>query len=73
MDNQKRLHRSRTDKMIGGVCGGLGEYFNVDPTIIRVLWVVLTLIPLPGSGILAYLILWIIMPQDAVPPMRPPY
>ena len=71
MDSQKRLHRSRTDKMIGGVCGGLAEYFNVDPTIVRVLWVALTIMPLPGSGILAYLILWIVMPQDTAPPVYP--
>lgn len=66
---QKRLHRSRTDKMIGGVCGGLGEYFGIDPTIVRVVWVAVTLFG--GAGILAYLILWIIMPQDAVGPVPP--
>ena len=40
---QKRLQRSRTEKMIGGVCGGLAEYFNVDPTLVRVIWVAMTL------------------------------
>jgi len=73
MDGPKRLHRSRTDKMIGGVCGGLGEYFNIDPTIIRILWVVLAVVPLPGSAILAYIILWIIMPPDPAPPLPPSY
>ncbi|MBN1631166.1 MAG: PspC domain-containing protein [Thermoleophilia bacterium] len=66
---QKRLHRSRTDKMIGGVCGGLGEYFGIDPTIVRVVWVAITLFG--GAGILAYLILWIIMPQDPAGPVPP--
>jgi phage shock protein C len=73
MDRQKRLHRSRTEKMIAGVCGGLAEYFDVDPTIVRVAWVVLTLLPLPGSGILAYLILWVVMPQQPAPPLPPSY
>ncbi len=59
---RKRLYRSRSDKMIGGVCGGLGEYFDVDPTIIRVLWVAVTLFG--GAGVIAYLILWVIVPQE---------
>jgi len=66
---QKRLRRSRTEKMIGGVCGGLGEYFNVDPTIIRVLWVAITL--LGGAGVIAYLILWIVMPLEPPTPPAP--
>jgi phage shock protein C len=64
---EKRLQRSRTEKMLGGVCGGLGEYFGVDPTIIRVLWVAITL--LGGAGILLYLILWVVMPEQTAPPM----
>ena len=70
MSREKRLHRSRTEKMIGGVCGGLAEYFNVDPTIVRVIWVALAILPIPGSAILAYLILWVVMPQDS--PAGPP-
>jgi phage shock protein C len=61
-DMEKRLHRSRTEKMIGGVCGGLAEYFEIDPTIVRAAWVVITL--MAGVGILLYLILWIVMPLD---------
>jgi len=57
----KKLYRSAKDKMIGGVAGGLGEYFNVDPTLIRLLFVLVCL--LGGSGIIAYLILWIIVPE----------
>jgi phage shock protein C len=60
---QKRLQRSRTEKMIGGVCGGFAEYFNVDPTLVRVIWVAMTLIV--GIGILLYLILWLVMPLES--------
>lgn len=56
----RRLYRSRTDLMIGGVCGGLGEYFAVDPTLVRLFFVLLTLAG--GSGVLLYLLLWIIIP-----------
>jgi phage shock protein C len=59
---EKRLHRSRTERMIAGVCGGLAEYFDVDPTIIRIIWVLISF--LAGVGILLYIILWIIMPLD---------
>jgi phage shock protein C len=60
---QPRLVRSRTDRRIGGVCGGLAEYFDVDPTIVRVTWVILSIIA--GAvvfGIIAYLIAWFIIP-----------
>ena len=73
MDREKRLHRSRTEKMVGGVCGGLAEYFRVDPTIVRVIWVALTILPIPGSAILAYLILWIVVPQEPAAPLPPRY
>ena len=56
----RRLMRSSTDKKIGGVCGGLAEYFDLDPTLIRVIWVLLVLCG--GTGLLAYLILWIVLP-----------
>lgn len=58
---EKRLYRSYTDKMLGGVCGGLGEYFDIDPVIVRVLFIVAVLFG--GGGILAYIILWIVIPQ----------
>jgi phage shock protein C len=59
----KRLYRSRKNRMIAGVCGGLGEYFNIDPTIIRVIAVLLLL---PGGlpGLLPYIVLWIIVPNN---------
>lgn len=53
----RRLYRSTTERYIGGVCGGLGEYFNVDPAFVRILFVLLTFAS--GFGLLAYLILWI--------------
>lgn len=56
----KRLTRSTTDKKIAGVCGGLAEYFELDPTLVRVLWLLLVLFA--GTGMLAYLILWIALP-----------
>jgi phage shock protein C len=73
MNKEKRLHRSRTEKMIGGVCGGLAEYFNVDPTIVRVIVVALAILPIPGSAILAYLVLWVVMPQEPPAPLPPRY
>jgi phage shock protein PspC (stress-responsive transcriptional regulator) len=57
-----RLYRSRSQKMISGVCGGLGEYFDVDPVLIRLLFVVTAFIS--GVGILAYIVLWIVVPFD---------
>lgn len=56
----KRLTKS-TNKMLCGVCAGIAEYFNLDPTIIRLLWVVLTFFG--GSGIIAYIIAAIIIPE----------
>ena len=57
----KRLYRSKRNRIIAGVCGGLGEYFKIDPVLIRLIWVIITVIY--GAGILAYLILWIIIPE----------
>lgn len=61
----KRLYRSRTNKILGGVCGGLGNYFNVDPVLIRLLWVIFIFISV-GAGVLAYIIAWIIIPEEPV-------
>ena len=59
----KRLYRSSRDSKIAGVCGGLAEYFNIDPTIIRVIFVLLLL---PGGfpGFIPYVILWIVVPKN---------
>jgi phage shock protein C len=56
----KRLFRSKENKVFGGVCGGIAEYFSLDPVIVRLLWVLL--IFLAGTGIFAYLIAWLIVP-----------
>ena len=58
---EKKLYRSNTNKVIAGVCGGLAEYLNIDPTIVRVIW---ALIALSGAGILAYLVCALIIPQQ---------
>ena len=58
----KRLTLSESDKKLFGVCSGIAKYFDVDPTIIRIVWIVLTCAA--GFGILAYLICWAIMPKE---------
>ena len=57
----KRLYRSSTNYMLAGVCGGIAEYFNIDPTLIRLAWVLFC--ALGGSGILAYIVAAIIIPK----------
>lgn len=57
----KRFLRSKTDRKIAGVCGGLAEYFDIDPTLLRVLFAVFTI--LGGAGILIYLVTWIFTPD----------
>ena len=58
----KNLYKSNKNKMIDGVCGGIGEYINIDPTIVRLGWVVFC--ALGGSGIIAYIIAAIIIPRN---------
>src|SRR2546423_14793813 len=63
----RKLYRSRVEHMIGGVAGGTAEYFDADPTLVRLIWVVVT-IATGGLAVFAYLLLWIIVPlegQDA--------
>ncbi len=57
----KRLYRSN-ERVLGGVCAGIAEYFTIDPTIVRLVWVILTIMSF-GAGILAYIIAWIIVPE----------
>lgn len=64
--DRKELRRNSQNRVVAGVCGGIGEYFNVDPTIIRLLWVILTIFS-AGTGILLYLIAAIIIPSDNKP------
>ncbi len=58
---EKKLYRSSHNKKIAGVCGGLGEYLNIDPTVIRLIWVLLSCCG--GAGLLAYIICALIMPE----------
>jgi phage shock protein C len=60
---QKKLYRSKNNKMLSGVCGGIGEYFDLDPTIVRLAWVILS-IPMAGfGGVLAYIVCALIIPE----------
>ncbi len=58
----KKLYRSRKERVIGGVCGGIGVYFGIDPTLARIIWVAATL--LGGAGIIAYIVAWIVIPEE---------
>ena len=59
--DMKKLYRSKRNKIIAGVCGGIGEYLGGDPTLVRLLWVLLSL---QGIGIIGYVIAWIIIPEE---------
>jgi len=61
----KKLYRSRKDRMIAGVCAGLGEYLQIDPTIVRVIFVALVFAGL--GGMVVYIILWIVTPEEPLP------
>ena len=61
-EKKKKLYRSRTERWLVGVCGGIGEYFDIDPTVIRVIFILAGFIM--GGGLWIYLILWIIMPLN---------
>lgn len=62
MNTAQKLYRARTGKVLGGVCGGLGDYLNIDKVIIRILFILLAIFG--GSGALVYIILWIAIPQQ---------
>lgn len=59
---KKRLYRSDKEKIIAGVCGGVAEYFDIDPTLVRVAWIILAF--MAGCGILAYIICALVMPKE---------
>jgi phage shock protein C len=63
MKLQKRLHRSREDRMLAGVAGGMAEYLGIDPTIVRLLWV-LAFLPGGVPGFLLYGLCWLIIPNE---------
>ena len=60
----ERLYRSSSERMVAGVCGGFGEYFGIDPTIVRVIFVLATIVTVFLLGIAAYLALWLIIPSE---------
>ena len=59
---KKKLYRSKKERMIGGVCGGIGEFLEIDPTVVRVIWAFATILSV-GIGIIAYILAWIIIPE----------
>jgi phage shock protein C len=63
-EKMARLYRSRTNRVIAGIAGGLGEYFQVDPVIVRLLWVLLGFAG--GNGVLLYIIAWILIPEEPI-------
>lgn len=68
---RRKLMRSRTDRKIAGVCAGFAEYFDLDVTVIRVVWLIAVVCG--GTGLLAYIIAWIVMPEEpAYVPVAPP-
>ena len=58
----KRLYRSNRNRMIAGVCGGIAEYFDIDPTVVRIAWVILSMVG--ALGAVAYFICWFLMPEN---------
>ena len=65
MNEPKKLVRSRHNRMLAGVCGGLAEYFNIDPTMMRVITIILTVTPFVPAGII-YLLLWLLIPERGI-------
>ena len=61
MEESRKLYRSRNQRRVAGVCGGLADYFNIDATVIRVLFLVLAVFG--GTGLVVYLVMWIIVPD----------
>ena len=61
--SHRRLERSVYNRWIGGVCGGLARYFGLDPTVVRVAYVLLSILSIAFPGILVYLLLWILIPE----------
>jgi len=62
-NTSRRLHRSRSNRMLAGVCGGLAEWLGWDPTLVRILYIVLSIASAAFPGILVYLVLWVVMPE----------
>ena len=69
-DDVRRLYRSRKERMIGGVCGGLGEYLNIDATVIRLIFVIVAL--WGGAGVIVYLVMLLVVPEEPQGEVAPP-
>src|SRR5262245_1763918 len=67
---QHRLTRIREGKRIAGVCGGIARYLELDTTLVRIVWILLTIFP-PLPGVIAYIVCWIVMPQDPPRELQP--
>ncbi len=65
MPTSNPLHRSRSNRIIAGVCGGFAHWLGWNPTLVRVLFVVISILSVAFPGILVYLVLWLLMPQEA--------
>jgi len=70
-EGHKRLMRSSTDVKIAGVCAGVASYLGWDVTVVRLLWVILVVFPVPSSALLAYIVCWIVMPVAPLPGTAP--
>lgn len=64
MSGEKKLQRSRTDKMLGGVLGGIARHYGFDATVLRIVYVLVSLFSAAFPGIIVYLILWVLIPQE---------
>jgi phage shock protein C len=70
MHVNRRLYRSRTDTVLGGVAAGLADYLNADPALVRIAWAVLVVIT-GGAALLAYIVAWIVVPEEPAAPVAP--
>ena len=66
MDTNKRLYRSKTNKVFAGICGGVGEYFDIDPVMVRLVWLLIVVFTGVVPGLLAYIIAMYVIPQQTV-------
>ena len=64
MSESRRLTRSRNDRMLAGVCGGMARFLGMDPTLVRILYVMLSIMSVAFPGILFYLICWVVIPEE---------
>jgi phage shock protein C len=62
----RRLKRSNKECLIAGVCGGIAEYFNMDPTIVRIVYILVSILSAAFPGILVYIILWVVIPRSEI-------